>query len=75
MGAGEAESISFCAIMNLPAPLTRFKKYIEKIGKVLSYLSEMSMQHATEEAVETNNNSRNLLVSLDGSWMKRATIA
>ena len=57
--------------MNLPPPPQKFGVYNEVIGSIVEDVAMESMNRATEEAVNENNNNRDISAAFDGTWQKR----
>lgn len=57
-------------MMNLPQPPNRFHIHEEYICSVAEEVRKQSMRDAVEEGV-ISQSSRDLCVTLDGSWQKR----
>lgn len=71
IGKGAAAGSVLCAMLNLPKPPTKFSKYNEELLVHTEAATEDSMQRAMEEAVQLNDNDKDIDVALDGSWQKR----
>ncbi|KAJ4442111.1 hypothetical protein ANN_11977 [Periplaneta americana] len=70
-GRHDVSSLStFCAIMDLPPPPTKFSKCMDLIYKAVSEVALESMSNAVREAVSESNNTH-LTVACDGTWQKR----
>lgn len=68
IGKGAEGGKLLCAILNLPRPNTALTRLVkESVFEVAA----MSMNKATEEAVEQNGGSKDLTVVYDGIWQKR----
>jgi hypothetical protein len=70
LGKGQASGDTFCAVMNLPSPPSRFQQITSILGNATKEAASESMQNAVQEAVEIEG-SRDLTVAIDGSWQKR----
>lgn len=74
IGRGHDSGKTLCAVMNLPPPPTQFRKFNKDLCNVLKTCAQNSMTEAIEEAVVENEGSRDLVVTLDGTWQKRGVI-
>ncbi|XP_069694387.1 uncharacterized protein [Periplaneta americana] len=70
IGKGVSAANTFCAIMDLPPPPTKFSKCMDLIYKAVSEVALESMSNAVREAVSESNNTH-LTVACDGTWQKR----
>ncbi|GFX83071.1 uncharacterized protein TNCV_4986651 [Trichonephila clavipes] len=71
IGKGSSAANTFCAVMNLPPPPTKFQRYYGILLEMVSKVSDASMKKAVEETVEMKNNNRDITAAFDGSWQKR----
>lgn len=71
VGIGLAGSQTFCAMMNLPPPPTKFVFHYAILKDVLKEVAEESMKKAAEEAVVENSGNNDIAAAFDGSWQKR----
>ena len=62
---------TFCAMMDLPPPASRFQNYYNKISEAITECANKSMLDAVNEAVDLNEGCTDLSVGLDGTWQKR----
>ncbi|GFS71793.1 uncharacterized protein TNCV_3714911 [Trichonephila clavipes] len=60
----------FCGIMNLPPLPTKFSKYNEMLFGATKDVCDSTMKDAVE-AVQENQNIRDILGAVDGTWQKR----
>lgn len=72
LGKGYAGGRTLCAILNTPAPPSKFHKIMQPTVQSLEAVAENSMKEAGEEAA-LENNSREIAVAVDGSWQKEVT--
>lgn len=70
IGKGQASAETFCAIMNLPKPPSRFQTITEILGNATKEAAMDSMRKAVQEAFEIED-STELTVAVDGTWQKR----
>lgn len=71
IGKGAEGGKLLCAILNLPRPNTALTLYTRLVKESVFEVGEMSMNKATEDAVEQNGGSKDLTVVNDGIWQKR----
>lgn len=71
IGKGAEGGKLLCAILNLPRPNAALTRYTRLVKESVFEVAEMSMNKATEEAVEQNGGSKELTVVYDGKWQKR----
>lgn len=71
IGKGPTAGKLLAGIMNLPSPPNNFTKYTNIIGSAVKDVCLDSMNLALEEAVQKNENSRDISIALDGTWQKR----
>lgn len=71
IGKGQAAGKTFCAIMDLPQPPSRFQNYFKKINNATVDCANKSMLDAVHEAVDWNEGCTDIAVALDGTWQKR----
>ncbi|GFX81254.1 uncharacterized protein TNCV_1828911 [Trichonephila clavipes] len=57
--------------MNLPPPPTKFSKYNKMLLGATNDVCDATMKEAVEEAVQENQNIRDIPVAVDGTWQKR----
>ncbi|GFX06668.1 uncharacterized protein TNCV_382641 [Trichonephila clavipes] len=57
--------------MNLPPPPTKFAKYNKMPLGATKDVCDATMKDAIEEAVQKNQNIRDIPVAVDGTWQKR----
>ncbi|GFS92671.1 uncharacterized protein NPIL_244281 [Nephila pilipes] len=72
IGRGAEAGRMVCALKNLPQPPTRFTPYNKRLLNAVKLVSEETMQKATQEAVLKNGTNKNIAVTVDGTWQKRA---
>jgi hypothetical protein len=72
MGKGHAESQTFCAVMDLPTPLSQkaYHKVVRHIHDAIWNVGEKSMKEAVQHEIVLNV-SYELTVSGDGTWKTR----
>lgn len=75
IGKGYTAAKVLCGILNVPPPPTTYTRYEKFLGQKTEELCEQSMLLATEEAVSSNDNCRDISVTLDGSWHKRGHVS
>lgn len=75
LGKGYTSARTFCGMMNLPPPPTKYKKFEDFLRVTVQTVCNDSMKSAVEEAVTVNQNNRDLCVALDGSWQKRGHVS
>lgn len=72
LGHGKEGAKRFCAIMNLPKPPTKFKKYQEMLLDVSKELSDFHRMNAIDESQKVFNDGKPaMLIGFDGTWLKR----
>lgn len=71
IGKGLTAAQILCASLNLPNPPAKFNKYTDVVGECITSVANASMKAAVEEAVEINDNKRDISVAVDGTWQKR----
>ena len=71
IGRGQKAAQTFCGLMNLPPPPTKFLPLYRTILEPLKEVCEVSMKSAAEEAVILNNNCKDITAAFDASWQKR----
>ncbi|GFT35810.1 uncharacterized protein NPIL_422681 [Nephila pilipes] len=71
IGKGNSTAKTFCAVMNLPPPPSKFKRYNDILLRSLIKVSSESMRNAVEDTVKNNNSNRDITAAFDGSWQKR----
>ncbi|GFU57111.1 uncharacterized protein TNCV_1779741 [Trichonephila clavipes] len=71
IGKGAEAARMFCGIMNLPPPPTKFSKYNKMLLGATKDVCDATMKDAVKEAVEENQNIRDIPVAVDGTWQKR----
>lgn len=71
IGKGKTAAKLLCGIMNLCNPPHKFFLHENCLLTVVERVCKDNMKLAIEEAVEENDNCRDLAVALDGSWQKR----
>ena len=69
-GKGHAASQTFCSVMNLPQPPTKFHKYNQELSRCISEVAKESMSKASMEAIIENDGDYNISVIFDGTWQK-----
>jgi len=75
IGKGMASGKTFCGVMNLPPPPSKFNKYVDILCEAATSVSEDSMGAAVQEAVDANGGCRDISVALDGTWQKRGYVS
>jgi hypothetical protein len=72
IGKGHAESQTFCAVMDLPTPLSQkaYDKVVRHIHDATWNVAEKSMKEAVQQEIVLNG-SHELTVSGDGTWKTR----
>ncbi|GFW06127.1 uncharacterized protein TNCV_4479181 [Trichonephila clavipes] len=71
IGKGAEAARMFCGIMNLPPPPTKFSKYNKMLLGATKDVCDATMKDAVKEAVQENQNIRDIPVAVDGTWQKR----
>ncbi|GFT97194.1 uncharacterized protein TNCV_3858491 [Trichonephila clavipes] len=71
IGKGAEAARMFCGIMNLPPPPTKFSKYNKMLLGATKDVCDATMKNAVKEAVQENQNIRDIPVAVDGTWQKR----
>ncbi|GFY20962.1 uncharacterized protein TNCV_3990061 [Trichonephila clavipes] len=71
IGKGAEAARMFCGIMNLPPPPTKFSKYNKMLLGATKDVWDATMKDAVDEAVQENQNIRDIPVAVDGTWQKR----
>ncbi|GFX75729.1 uncharacterized protein TNCV_2237021 [Trichonephila clavipes] len=71
IGKGAEAARMFCGIMNLPPPPTKSSKYNKMLLGTTKDVCDATMKDAVKEAVEENQNIRDIPVVVDGTWQKR----
>ena len=78
LGKGREGANFLCGMMNMPPPIARFDATNKCIAKVICDAAKESMKDAVdnivkerEEKEEISEESTDLCVSVDGTWMKR----
>ncbi|GFV99179.1 uncharacterized protein TNCV_1511521 [Trichonephila clavipes] len=71
IGKGAEAARMFCGIMNLPPPPTKLSKYNKMLLGATKDVCDATMKDAVKEAVEENQNIRDIPVAVDGTWQKR----
>ncbi|GFU34084.1 uncharacterized protein TNCV_3198931 [Trichonephila clavipes] len=71
IGKGAEAARMFCGIMNLLPPPTKFSKYNKMLLGATKDVCDATMKDAVKEAVEENQNIRDIPVAVDGTWQKR----
>lgn len=71
IGNGEKEAQTFCGIMNLPPPPSKFERYSEIINTHLHKVCNSSMIEAVNESVNLQNGNADIVAAFDGTWQKR----
>ncbi|GFU67072.1 uncharacterized protein TNCV_4969211 [Trichonephila clavipes] len=71
IGKGAEAARMFCGIMNLPPPPTKFSKYNKMLLGATKDVCDATMKDAVKEAVQENQNIRDISVAVDGTWQKR----
>lgn len=71
IGKGQRSAKTFCGIMDLPPPSTKFMKSNSIILNSLKEVAEGCMLNAAKEAKMINNNSGDIVAACDASWQKR----
>ncbi|GFY18937.1 uncharacterized protein TNCV_3876251 [Trichonephila clavipes] len=66
IGKGAEAARMFCGIMNLPPLPTKFSKYNKMMLGASKDVCDATMKDAVEEAVQENQNIRDILVAVDG---------
>ncbi|GFS66480.1 uncharacterized protein TNCV_3857071 [Trichonephila clavipes] len=67
IGKGSEAARMFCGIMNLPPPPTKFSKYNKMLLGATKDVCDATMKDAVEEAVQENQNIRDIPVAVDGT--------
>lgn len=70
IGKGRKAAQTFCGLMDLPPPPSRFSKYIKILLGALTIVSKTSMKRAVEETVNICG-TRDIAVAVDGTWQRR----
>ncbi|GFY24768.1 uncharacterized protein TNCV_2689591 [Trichonephila clavipes] len=70
IGEGAEAARMFCGIMNLPPPPTNFSKYNKMLLGASKDVCDVTMKDAVKEAVQENQNIRDIPVAVDGTWQK-----
>ncbi|GFX79475.1 uncharacterized protein TNCV_824641 [Trichonephila clavipes] len=71
IGKGAEAARMFCGIMNLPPPPTKFSKYNKMLLGATKDVCDAMIKNAVKEAVQENQNIRDIPVAVDGTWQKR----
>lgn len=71
IGIGLAGSQTFCALMNLPPPPSKFVTHYKLLKVVLEVVAKDSMKEAAIEAVKESNDNNEIAAAFDGTWQKR----
>ncbi|GFW74851.1 uncharacterized protein TNCV_5138301 [Trichonephila clavipes] len=71
IGKGREAARMFCGIMNLPPPPTKFSKYNKMLLGATKDVCDATMKDVVKEAVQENQNIRDIPVAVDGTWQKR----
>ncbi len=71
IGKGKTDMDTFCGVMNMPPPTSKFQPIINILGLAAERVCTMSMHEAVEEAVIKNDDDRDLDAALDGTWQKK----
>lgn len=71
VGVGLAGSQTFCALMNLPPPPTKFVSHTKVLKDILQEVAVVSMKKATEETIQENSGDKDIAAAFDGTWQKR----
>ncbi|KAJ8865606.1 hypothetical protein PR048_033126, partial [Dryococelus australis] len=68
IGKGLTASKLLCGILDLPQPPSRINKYTELIRTAVEMVATVSMKTAAEEAIQLNDEDKNVPVAFDGTW-------
>ena len=71
IGKGQANAKTFCGLMNLPPPPSKYKNYIDVLHTAATTICNNSMLQAANEAFDHNEGSHDIAVAVDGTWQKR----
>jgi hypothetical protein len=71
IGVGLAGLQTFCALMNLPPPPTKFVSHCKLLKEVLQEVADQSMKKTAFEAVKENSDDTDIAAAFDGTWQKR----
>lgn len=71
IGVGLAGSHTYCALMNLPPPPTKFISHCKILKEVLEEVADESIKKAAEEAVKENSENKDIAAAFDGTLHKR----
>ncbi|GBN04420.1 hypothetical protein AVEN_211923-1, partial [Araneus ventricosus] len=71
IGKGKCATRTLCAVMDLPPPPVKFERLNYSLYRALSSACSKSILNAVEGAVLRNDNARDIIVALDGTWQKR----
>lgn len=71
IGKGLESAKMVNAVMNLAPPRANFSQYNRKIGIAVNEVAEASIRQAALEAIEINDNCKDIAAAFDETWQKR----